>query len=178
MKKILLTLLLSAGISVSAFCVKPGTASISGLFGFAIPTFGDWSDAYETTILVGAAFDYQFDRYFGGGVETGYAWDHDHETADVRVQILHITPYLKVHEQINQIELYGIFGIGYYNVDPDPGDSDGNFGFNMGGGLLFPVDRNMKVGFELRWHHIFDAFGDGTDINNIVPTGRFCYFFD
>lgn len=176
MKKILVTSVLSVGIGISAFCAKVDTFTFSGLLGLAIPTFGDWSDGFESTFMFAAAGDYQFDRNIAGGLEMGYSWDHDHETADARVQILHITPYIRVSHPLDNMEVYGIFGMGYYNVDPDPGESDGDFGFNMGGGILFPVDRNIKVGFEIRWHHIFDALGYA--INNIVPTGRFCYFFD
>lgn len=44
------------------------------------------------------------------------------------------------------------------DFDDDESDGDDSFGLNAGGGIDFPINHRVSLGFDVRYHNAFDAF--------------------
>lgn len=183
MKKIAVALMLCCGLASGVFADKD-EFSASILAGYAIP-IADFSDNLKGSFALAGAGDYQFHDMLAAGLELGYNFKHDGKDLPAGVsgeaKILYITPYLKVLHKKDKMTFYGILGAGWYNTKTEmtvatitTDTTSDDFGINVGGGLMFDVGENMQAGVDVKWHHVFT---DGTDIDFITPSGKFCFFF-
>ena len=161
--------------------------------GASLPFGGHWGDT-------GAGFKYSPDFTFAGakraddtlsyGLETSYSSGHRNKTVrDMRVRIFSFTPFLRVASPGGEKTWFGILGAGVYHWNRASysaagegfgSDSGSSLGINMGGGVVYPFWDACQLGFELRWHHIFNVQGDQLDVglvNNIVPSAFLAYGF-
>ena len=73
--------------------------------------------------------------------------------------------------QINRnMNIYGGVGLGIYFLDYEWGpydDSDTEPGMYLGGGIEFPLQNNIKVGMDFKYHVIFDNEID-TDLMTLL----------
>lgn len=166
-----------------------------GIFGggASIPFGGHWGDT-------GVGFKYSPDFTFAGakkvdntlsyGLETSYSSGHKNKTVkDIKVRIFSFTPFLRVASLSGEKTYFGILGAGIYHWSRPSysaagesfgSDAGSSLGINMGGGVVYPFWDALQMGFELRWHHIFNVQGDQLDVelvNNIVPSAFFAYGF-
>lgn len=192
MKKVVVALMLCC-MFAGVFAAK-GDGSISILGGYTIPVIGDtWgnsSTGYKGSFALAGAGDYQFHDMMAAGLEGGYNFNHEHQTGidALDVKMWYLTPYLKIMQKMEQMTFYGILGVGIYRFTTDFSlaglslfkdfkDNVTAFGFNVGGGVMFDVSENIQAGIDVRWHHAFEVFADKSDINNIVPSVKFSFFF-
>jgi opacity protein-like surface antigen len=54
------------------------------------------------------------------------------------------------------LNLYGGVGLGFHFLDPEWGDDDTETGMYLGGGIEFPLQNNINLGMDLKYHVIFD----------------------
>ena len=161
------------------------------------PTYGSYDYGYKASFAAAISVDYQFHEMFAGGLELGYNFNHKLK-ADVsgfsgaNERILQITPYIRAMTKKigDKWTPYGVLGMGLYSMkmtdekDLSTGQihstaAAGYFGFNLGGGLMYDAAKDIQVGLDLRWHHIFskNSEGDTMAVNNCTPSVKISYLF-
>lgn len=55
------------------------------------------------------------------------------------------------------VNLYADAGLGMYFFDPDEGDSENETGLYLGAGVEFPIQSNVKLGLDFKYHAMFDS---------------------
>lgn len=193
MKKLVIAIIALLVIGAVGTAVFAGEMKKEGsvMLGYGMPS-GDAGDDLDGGIAFGFGYEgYKINDNFSIGAEFLYTGNSGEVTgvADVDFSVIGILPYAKYSKEIdmgsNKADLYGIFGMGMYmgstEVDfsaaynalgvADTEDSESEFGFNLGGGIMFPMGDKMKLGADLRYHLVAE------DVNYFIPSVKFTYSF-
>ncbi|MDD2772594.1 MAG: porin family protein [Elusimicrobiales bacterium] len=198
MKKVLVAVLLLAGVCSANVAAESGKWEVGGGPGYSMPVGGDWSDAVGGSFNLNAFGAYKIQDPLAVGLELGYDFSHKakdtaiYDMSDVKTKIFQVTPFVKASKDMTmsgkKVNYYGIFGAGLYSMSTsgsttpllagaqvvDETASAGYFGFNLGGGATMELAPQWSVGLDLRWHHIFSS---NAATNNITPTLKVAYMF-
>ncbi len=192
MKKIMIALIVLSACRASAFAAEMKIEAGAGV-GSAIAK-GDWKDFAGGGIGFDLSYEgYKIDDMFTVGAGLFYTSAEAQsipgfDYSAISYSALGLTPYLKAEKQIGAQTVYGILGLGVYNARNTSGDikSGGAVvstvdsasayypGLNLGGGVMYPLNDNMKIGGELKYHLIFAS---GVNPRYLVPAVKFTYSF-
>ena len=190
MKKVIIALLVLTACGTSVFAGEMQKEG-SVLLGYAMPS-GDVGDVVDGGVAFGLDYDgYKINDmwsvggtflYTSGSGDTtilGSSYDYD-------VKTWGLTPYAKYSKEVDlggkKWNMYGLAGVGYYSASlkvdyPAPftafstDESDTKFGFNFGGGAMYPLNDKMQLGLDLRYHAIY------SDLSYFIPSVKFSYMF-
>jgi len=206
MKKALAAVSLVALMSCAAFA-EVGHVTASILPGASIPVGSGWANTfgvdpiggnynygYDTSFALAVSADYQFSESLAAGLEIGDSFNYTSKQmptndSGMNVRILQFTPYIKViGKTMDKLTPYGILGMGVYstkmsdevfNNETLTYSAVNYFGFNIGGGVMYDLAKNIQLGVDVRWHRIFakDIYGNNVPLNNIVPSLKLSYLF-
>jgi opacity protein-like surface antigen len=183
MKKIIAAILV-LGVCTPVFAAGELQKDVSVLLGYGMPgsdmgdlidggvAFGLDYDGYKVNenVMIGGEFVYT------GGSGSTLGIDYD-------VTIWGLSPYVKYQKEVDlggkKAMAYGLFGLGEYfssveltNAGPFNGTTDDNsFGFNLGGGVMFPLQDKMQIGVDVRYHKM------ASDTSYFIPAAKFTYSF-
>jgi len=187
MKKAIIALLL---LSVCGSAVFAGEWKKEGsvLLGMGIPG-GDIGKEIDS----GLAFAFDYDGYkindmwsIGGAFLYTSSPKKTVSSVDFTVSAWGLTPYAKYTKEVDlggkKCNVYGLAGLGFYGASakvdwPAPftaystDESDTKFGFNIGGGIAYPLNDKMQLGLDLRYHAI------DSDLSYFIPAAKFTYMF-
>jgi len=181
MKKVLIALLVLSACGTSVFAgemVKQGSV----LLGYGMPG-GDTGDIIDGGIAFGLDFDgYKVNENVMIGGEFIYTGGSGSiATIDYDYSVWGITPYVKYQKEVElagkKVTAYGLFGLGEYfgSMELSGGltgtTDDNSFGFNLGGGVMYPLNDKMQLGLDLRYHSM------GSDTSYFIPAAKFTYSF-
>ncbi len=159
----------------------------------AVPVGGHWGDGaagFRVSPAFSLAGAKKVDDVLSYGVETAYNFGHKNAgVGALRVRVFSLTPFFRVSSPAADRTYYALLGAGIYHwTQPSfsagatdyESDSGSSFGLTMGGGAVFPLRGSLKLGAELRWHHIFTMKGDNFHVgiaNNLAPSVLLLYGF-
>lgn len=183
MKKIIAAILV-LGVCTPVFAAGEFQKDASVLLGYGMPG-GDTGDVIDGGIAFGLDYDgYKINENVMIGGEFIYTGGSgDLLGVDVDFTVWGLTPYVKYQKEVDlggkKAMAYGLFGLGEYfgsteisNAGALNGTTDDNsFGFNLGGGLMFPLQDKMQIGVDLRYHSM------GSDTSYFIPAAKFTYSF-
>ncbi|OGS56129.1 MAG: hypothetical protein A3J79_12290 [Elusimicrobia bacterium RIFOXYB2_FULL_62_6] len=189
MKKLVIAIIALLVIGAIGTTVFAGEMKKEGsvMLGYAMPG-GDVGDIIDGGIAFGFGFEgYKINDMFSLGAEIIYtsgSGDYDPlglgagYTYDYEVSTLGLLPYAKYSKEIdmggNKADIYGLFGMGLYSCSIDIAGASGSeseFGFNLGGGMMFPLNDKMKIGGDVRYHLV------ASDLSYFVPSAKFVMSF-
>lgn len=187
--------LLLLALSAPSFAAAPqGSGKWEAGFhpGFAVPV-GAGGDSWETSFSLKGSIETQCPVKKNAllGFELGYNTGHDNKTfGGLSAKFLQMTPTYRINAQKlsgSKLRPYGIAGLGFYHhstSDVDTmvgavrvtakGSSDFHIGFNLGGGVMVPIDERFDAGFDMRYHHVFMR---GPNFQWVAPMARLQYKF-
>lgn len=128
------------------------------------------------TFMVGAGFFSTSGKGKSDATFGGYTVDF----SAVSFTTWGLTPYIKAGKEVElggkKTNIYGLFGLGFYNSSSNVvgATSSTNIGFNIGGGIMYPLADKMQLGFDLKYHTVSDS---GTTWAYLAPAVRFTYSF-
>ena len=193
MKRIIAAVLILTACGTAVFAgemMKDGSV----LLGYGMPS-GDTGDLVDGGIAFGAGYDaYKINDMFTIGGEFMYTSGSGSLAADpllglavdYSLSVWGITPYIKASKEVDlggkKADVYGLFGLGMYGATFDvelpaayaaynTSASDTKIGFNLGGGIMFPMGDKMKLGADLRYHIV------ASDVSYFIPSAKFTYSF-
>ena len=183
MKKVIIALLVLTACGTSVFAgefQKEGSA----LLGYAMPS-GDAGDLIDGGVAFGLDFDgYKINDMFSVGGTFLYTNSAEKTVASVdwTISTWGLTPYVKYSKEVAMGSMkptvFALAGVGMYGVTIEqsiPGysveASDSEFGFNIGGGIMFPMGDKMKLGLDMRYHLVY------SDLSYFIPAAKFTYSF-
>lgn len=183
MKKIIAAILV-LGVCAPAFAAGEIQKDASVLLGYGMPG-DDVGDAIDGGVAFGLDFDgYKVNENVIVGGEFIYTGGSGSVAAiDYDFSVWGLTPYAKYQKEVDlggrKAVAYGLFGLGMYfgstelsNAGALNGTTDDNsVGFNLGGGLMFPLQDKMQIGVDLRYHKM------GSDVSYFIPAAKFTYSF-
>lgn len=190
MKKVMIALLLLSVCGSAVFAgewKKDGSVAI----GAAMP-MGDIGDIVDGSMAWGFDYDgYKINDNVSIGAGLFYTNADGKDSADIagftnvdlsayEFSTMGITPFVKYGKEVDlggkKANLYGTFGLGFYTSDSNaPGsDSSTDFGFNLGGGLMYPIADKMNLGLDLKYHSVS---ADDITVTYLVPSLKFTYSF-
>lgn len=151
---------------------KPGgyvTGYISAGAGASLPFGGHWGDAsggFKPAPALSLSVSKRVDELFSYGLESFHAAGYENRAAGgLDLRLTSLTPFVKVSSPEGDLAYYGTVGLGFYHWGHSSFNSGGtayaagsgwNGGFNLGGGLLFPLRGSARAGLELRWHQVLN----------------------
>lgn len=179
MKKVIIALLVLTACGTSVFAgewKKDGSV----LLGMGIPG-GD----VGTNVDSGLAFGLDYDGYkindmwsIGGAFIYSGSPKKTVSGGDYTLSTWGLTPYAKYSKEVDlggkKCNLYGTAGVGYYRAEIgtlSAEATDTKFGFNLGGGLAYPIADKMQLGLDLRYHMV------ASDLSYFIPAVKFTYSF-
>ncbi len=187
MKKVIIALMVLGVCGTSVFAgewKKEGSV----LLGMGIPS-GDVGKNVDSGIAFGLDYDgYKLnnDWSIGGTFLYTSSPKKTVATVDYTVSVTGLTPYAKYSKEVDlggkKCNVYGLAGVGYYSTSvkldyPAPftafssDASDSKFGFNLGGGIAYPLNDKMQLGLDLRYHAVY------SDLSYFIPAVKFTYNF-
>ncbi len=116
----------------------------------------------------------------GGGLEVGYHYlgSVGQGLASGRQGLWQTTFNFRAQAIEGKIQPYFVGGAGVYWVYTSLGDPKfasstvGRFGFNLGGGVAFPMQgKNLQFVLDGRWHEAVDGNVDGTELDALTVYG-------
>ncbi|MBI4350545.1 MAG: porin family protein [Elusimicrobia bacterium] len=183
MKKVIIALMVLGVCGTSVFAGEMQKEG-SLLLGYAMPG-GDVGD----TVDGGIAFGFDYDGYklndmwsIGGTFLYTSSPEKTIDSVDYTLSTWGLTPYAKYSKEIDlggkKATVFGLAGLGLYGVTAEATAgsvsveaSDSEFGFNLGGGIMFPMGDKMKLGADLRYHLV------ASDLSYFIPAVKFTYSF-
>ena len=190
MKKILIALIVLTACGASVFAGEMKNDG-SVVLGYAMPV-GDASDIVKGGVGAGLEYDgYKIDNMFtlgGSFFYTSSTGKSDAKYAGITYDMSNVTwstwgltPYVKASKEVNlggdKVNVYGLIGLGVYNSAGKVGgisSSSTDFGFNIGGGIMYPLADKMNLGFDLKYH---DIMASDVTWSYLVPAVKFTYSF-
>jgi len=152
------TIVLGALILLVLALQSPAQASDNWYGGIQLgPEFltDDHDGAIDDAFAFGAYGGYRFDRQLSLEASLLTA-NHDAPGHyDVNITSVLFGPRLSAPVNKNLI-LYGGVGLGLYFIDPDYDSSDTDLGLYFGGGMEFPIQSNLRLGLDFKYHATFD----------------------
>jgi len=179
MKRIAIALMVITACGTSVFAADwKNEGSID--LGYTMP-MGNTADVVKGGLGLGLEYDgYKINDMFSIGGAFFYTSGDVKADTSKSVTTWGITPFAKYTKEVDlggkKAVAYGLFGLGFYNSSSDVSgvDSATDLGFNLGGGLMFPLADKMQLGADLRYHYVATS-GDST--NYFVPSVKFTYTF-
>lgn len=118
----------------------------------------DGDNSLDDAFAFGAYGGYRFDRQLSLEASLTTASHDGAGSSELNVSSLLFGPRLtgQVSPSLN---VYGGVGLGLYFLDYEWGpydDSDTETGMYLGGGIEFPLQNNIRLGMDLKYHAIFD----------------------
>lgn len=190
MKKVIIALLVLSACGTAVFAgewKKEGSV----LLGYAMPG-GDVGDLLDSSISFGLDFDgYKINDNVtigAGFFYTGNTKSNDllGVAYDYTVSAYGLSPYAKYSKEVDmsgkKMNVYGLAGLGMYGVSQkleftganaifNSDTSESKFGFNIGGGAMYPLNDKMQLGLDLRYHIV------ASDLSYFIPAAKFTYSF-
>lgn len=179
MKKAIIALLVLTVCGAAVFAGEMKKEA-SAVLGMAMP-MGDTGDALKSGIGLGLEYEgYKINDMFSVGGGFFYTSGDIKANTSYSATIWGLTPFAKYSKEMDlagkKATVYGLFGLGFYGTSSDAplSDSATDIGFNLGGGIMFPLQDKMSLGFDLKYHNIMTE-GDSTTY--LVPGVKFTYSF-
>ena len=127
-------------------------------------------NSLDDAFAFGVYGGYRFDRQLALEASlTTASHDGDHNS-ELNVTSLLFGPRLT--GQINpNMNVYGGVGLGIYFLDYEWGryhHSDTESGMYLGGGIEFPLQNNIKLGMDFKYHVIFDNNSVDSDLMTLL----------
>lgn len=178
MKKLVIAMVVISAFGSSVFAgemKKEGSASL----GYGMPG-SDWGDYVDGGIALGFGYEgYKINDMFSVGGEFMYVGGSGSVgTVDYTTSVWGLLPYGKYSKEVDmggkKLDLYGLFGMGIYGASVEcdgVSASESEFGFNLGGGVMFPINDKMKIGGDLRYHLI------SSEATYFIPSVKFVMSF-
>jgi hypothetical protein len=189
-------LLVAAVLLVAAASAKADEHkyTVSILPGVSIPAFGLWESngtsgtninfGYNSSFYTAIAADYRLNNYLAAGLEIGRDWKHSPKQlpptgTGAEMSSVQVTPYVRVFKKVDEFTPYGILGLGMYSMHENEFDAPGDgyaqaartstyLGFNVGGGVMYDINKDLQLGIDLRLHHVFSNMSDyNEDTGNV-----------
>ncbi|MCX5801768.1 MAG: porin family protein [Candidatus Eisenbacteria bacterium] len=177
MKKfVVLPLILLFFGATAAFAQMETTSSawVLGLnVGYGLP-MGDFGDAYDGGLTAGASVGYMFTGKYG--LEVGMEWSKfaanddlvavlealSGEDVEANFQFMPVmVDFVANFPMSSSVTPYLKGGLGMYFetaeitiADDTESDSESDFGFNIGGGVKFPISATALIDFGARFHNV------------------------
>ncbi len=192
MKKVIIALMVLGVCGTSVFAGEWKKDGSFGL-GYVMP-MGDTADVVDGSVGFGFEYEgYKINDMFSVGA--GFFYNNNKGKNDATVSgvtmdlssykfsTTMISPFVKASKEIDlagkKANIYGTLGIGFYTSDATvPAGStyasSTDMGFNLGGGIMYPLADKMNLGFELKYHTVS---ADELDWSYLVPTAKFTYSF-
>lgn len=161
--------------------------------GVSAPVGGAWGgkkNGFKNSPAWTFAVGKKVDDVLSYGLETSYDTGHKSRAADgLEVGLFSFAPFLRAARLRGAGAYYAVLGAGIYHWSQPafgggsarrPSDSGSSLGVSLGAGALYPFGGALRVGLDLRWHHVFSVSGANFDadlINNITPSLTLCYGF-
>lgn len=138
--------------------------------------FRDNGFAYDLDVDAGGAFTigggYALDQWVDFAAQFQTATNFDVYDAGVNVYSFTVGGRFFPLPMTTRVRPWLGAQIGWYHVDAytddfdffdddfddDEHDGDDSFGLNVGGGIDFPINHRVSLGFDVRYHNAFDAF--------------------
>lgn len=194
MKKVIIALLVLGAFGTSVFAGE-WKKDASFNLGYAMP-MSDIGDMTEGSMAWGLEYDgYKLNDNvsFGAALFSTKADGKDDAkfagaTMDLsafEVSAMGFSPFVKYGKEIDlagkKANLYGTFGLGFYATGiegPGTDESETDLGFNIGGGIAYPIADKMNLGFDLKYHTVSSKIStEDTSYGYIVPSLKFTYSF-
>lgn len=187
MKKVIIALMVLGVCGTSVFAgewKKEGSV----MLGMGMPS-GDVGGEIDSGLALGFEYDgYKINDAWSIGGAFIYTSSPKKTVASIdwTVSTWGLTPYAKYSKEVDlggkKWNMYGLAGVGYYSASvkvdyPAPftafstDESDTKFGFNFGGGAMYPLNDKMQLGLDLRYHAIY------SDLSYFIPSVKFSYMF-
>lgn len=190
MKKVLIALLVLGAFGTSVFAgewKKEGSV----LLGYAMPS-GDVGDLLDSGVSFGLDYDgYKINDMWSIGAGFFYTSNTKENTTlgmnyDYTLASYGLSPYAKYSKDVDmggkKVNVYGLAGLGMYGVSQEleftgantiynTDASESEFGFNLGGGVMYPLNDKMQLGLDLRYHIV------ASDLSYFIPAAKFTYSF-
>lgn len=188
MKKVIIALLVLGAFGTSVFAgewKKEGSV----MLGMGVPS-GDVGKEIDSGLALGFEYDgYKINDNWSIGGAFIYTSSPKKSVGiiDYTISAWGLTPYAKYSKEVDmggkKWNVYGLAGVGFYgaNVKLDVAapfsalstdESDTKFGFNFGGGAMYPLNDKMQLGLDLRYHAIY------SDLSYFIPSVKFAYMFN
>jgi opacity protein-like surface antigen len=163
------TIILGALILFSCALFSPAHAANNFYAGIQLgPEFltDNGDNSLDDAFAFGAYGGYRFDRQLALEASLTTASHDGVGNSELNVTSLLFGP--RLNGQINNnMNVYGGVGLGIYFLDPKWADSETESGMYLGGGIEFPLQNNIKLGMDLKYHLIFDNEID-TDLMTLL----------
>lgn len=186
MKKIIAAILV-LGVCTPVFAAGEIQKNGGVMLGYAMPG-DDVGDIVDGGVAFGLDFDgYKInDMWSVGGSFLYTTGSGDYTllgtTVDMDVTTWGLTPYAKYSKEVDlggkKATAFALAGLGLYGVTAEASsggvsseESDSEFGFNLGGGLMYPINDKMQVGADVRYHIV------ASDLTYFIPAVKFTYSF-
>lgn len=136
-------------------------------------TLGDFSDFAGTGVFLSGTVLAKVAPAVSVGLEIGGSVGH--ENGPIETSIFQLTPVVRAQAPLGGNGIgYLLIGAGYYHTEYDISSggfgsgsvSYDDFGINLGAGLLFAIAPQVSLGFDIRYHHLFET---GSDPEILVP---------
>ncbi len=186
MKKVLIALLVISACGTSVFAAGEWKKDGSVMLGMGMP-----SGNVGTNVDSGIAFAFDYDGYkindnwsIAASLIDTSSPKKTTSGVDYTLSTWGLTPYAKYSKEMdmggNKWNVYGAVGLGYYSVTSKaeiPGlisasVTDTKFGFNLGGGAMYPLNDKMQLGLDLRYHMV------ASNLSYFIPAVKFAYSFN
>ncbi len=186
MKKLIAAILV-LGVCTPVFAAGEIQKNGGVMLGYAMPG-DDVGDIIDGGIGFGLDFDgYKINDMWSIGGTFMYTSGSGETTVlgsniDYDVATWGLTPYAKYSKEVDlggkKATAFGLAGVGLYGVSVEASAggvtadaSDTEFGFNLGGGLMFPLQDKMEIGLDVRYHIV------ASDLTYFIPAVKFTYSF-
>jgi hypothetical protein len=162
-------LLLSALLLTPVTALAQTPLEFDARVGPAIP-IGNFSDEANTGAFLSGTVFANSGPPVSLGLEVGGNLGHSKGSTDTT--IFQLTPLARVEAPLahKHGKAYLLLGAGYYHTHYDQGSggsqSHNDFGVNVGVGFLVNIASHIMLGFDLRYHLLFES---GTDPEYLVP---------
>ncbi len=185
MKKVIIALMVLGVCGTSVFAGEWKKEGSVGL-GYAMP-MGTLGDMAKGGLGIGFAYEgYKINDMFtiGGSFFTTSGKGKTYQGFDlsgVTFTTWGLTPFVKTSKEVDlggrKCNLYGEFGLGFYGSKAAVGGitaTSTDLGFNLGGGIMYPIADKMQLGFDLKYHYVATS---GDAVTYLVPGAKFTYSF-
>lgn len=187
MKKIIAAILV-LGVCTPVFAAGEIQKTGGVMLGYGMPG-SDLGDIVDGGIGFGLDFDgYKVNDMWSVGASFIYTTGSGEiaSIADYDISTMGLTPYAKYSKEVDlggkKFTAFGLAGVGFYSVNVETtgtgifngintDESETEFGFNLGGGLMYPINDKMQVGADIRYHLV------ASNLSYFIPAAKFTYSF-
>lgn len=169
---VLVVFMVCIGVGIAPAAAKEGNYGAVKL-GTFMPA--DDLEDYDTGPYLELVFGHRYNPNFA--LEGSVAATVVQSPGGYDYEIYPFTVNAKFIHPVDNLELYGMFGLGIYRVYSEfRDDSDEIFGWNIGFGALNKLNDNMGLGLELKYAFI-DETGWGVEIEGLTIAANLQFNF-